>query len=88
MELHPALVHYPIAFYFLELLLLILWQAKKDPAYLRFSGFSFKLGYLFMLFAMVSGFITAGGFQGIVGKVRPHALAAVSVFAIATIRLF
>ncbi len=87
MEPHPALVHYPIAFYFLELALLILWQTKRDPAYLRFARFSFKLGYLFMLVALASGFIEAGGFQGIVGKVRPHAFGAVSVFTIATIRL-
>ena len=58
---HPPLVHFPIAFYCLELLLLLFWQAKKDPAHLRFARFSFKLGYLFMLAAIVAGLKDAGG---------------------------
>ena len=86
MELHPPLVHFPIAFCFLELLLLILWQAKKDPAYLRFARFSFGLGYLFMLIAMGAGFVDAGGFRGITGKVRIHVFSALGVFGISTIR--
>ena len=58
---HPPLVHFPIAFYCLELLLLLFWRAKKDPAHLRFARFSFNLGYLFMLAAIVAGLKDAGG---------------------------
>ena len=85
---HPSLVHFPIAFYCLELLLLLFWQAKKDPAHLRFARFSFNLGYLFMLAAIVAGLKDAGGLSGITGKVRPHVYAAVCVFGIYTARLF
>lgn len=85
---HPPLVHFPIAFYFLELVLLLFWAAKKDPAYLRFARFSFNLGFLFMLAAIVAGLVDAGGLQGIKGKVRPHFYGAVTVFGIYTARVF
>ena len=85
---HPPLVHFPIAFYFLELVLLLFWAARKDPAFLRFARFSFNLGFLFMLAAIVAGLVDAGGLQGIKGKVRPHFYGAVTVFGIYTTRLF
>ena len=85
---HPPLVHFPIAFYCLELLLLFLWRFKKDAAHLRFARFSFNLGYLFMLAAVVAGLKDAGGLVGITGKVRPHVYGAVCVFGIYTARLF
>ena len=85
---HPPLVHFPIAFYCLEFLLLILRQIKKDPAYLRFARFSFRLGYIFMLAAIAAGLKDAGGFSGIAGKLRPHFYSAVAVFGIYTVRAF
>ena len=85
---HPPLVHFPIAFYCLELLLLLFWRAKKDPAHLRFARFSFNLGYLFMLAAIVAGLKDAGGLAGIMGKVKPHFYSALTVFGIYTARVF
>lgn len=84
--LHPMLVHFPIAFYFLELLLLALWFKKKDPQYLRFSRIAFSLGYLFMVAAAVAGFRDAGGWGKITGMVRSHFYGAVSVVVFYTLR--
>ncbi len=86
--LHPILVHLPITFYFYELILLGLWMVKREVEYRRFALLTFKLGYISMLAAMVTGFIDAGGLSNIVGDVRNHALAAVTVFIIYTIRAF
>lgn len=85
---HPILVHFPIAFYFLELVLLLFWIAKQDPNYLRFALFSFKSGYVFMILAIIAGFVDAGGFDHITGRVRTHFFAASSVFALYTVRAF
>lgn len=98
---HPALVHFPIAFYFLELLLLVLWVAKHDPAYRRFALFSFRLGYFFMIAAVIVGYIDAGG-RGLPGlpafidrltwknmvELRSHVFAASGVFILYTVRAF
>ena len=85
---HPTLVHFPIAFYFLELILLLYWLKKKDGSYLNFARFTFRLGYIFMILAMIAGFIDAGGIAGIQGRVRTHFFAAASVFILYTIRAF
>lgn len=85
---HPMLVHFPIAFYFLELLLLIFWVSKRDEAHLRFARFSFKTGYAFMIFAMMAGLKDVGGIGNITGAVRTHVFAALSVFLFYTIRAF
>ncbi len=86
---HPILVHFPIAFYFLEGLLLIFWAVKKDDAYRRFALFSFKTAYGFMLVTIATGLLDAGGFGRITGLVRTHFLSAlVGVFGIATARAF
>ena len=86
--LHPPVVHFPIAFYFLELLLLVLWAARRRDDYLRFARFSFRTGYVFMLFALGAGLHDAGGPSGITGLVRRHFFAAVSVFICYTLRIF
>ena len=83
---HPPLVHFPIAFYFLELVLLILWAAKKDEHYRRFALFTFRLGYLAMMAAMLAGLKDTGGIEGLGGKVRPHFYAAMTVFCFYTLR--
>lgn len=85
---HPILVHFPIAFYFLELVLLLFWIKKTDPVYLRFAFFSFRTGYIFMILAMIAGVVDAGGPDDIQGRVRTHFFAAVSVFILYTIRAF
>ena len=79
--LHPVFVHFPIAFYFLELVLLVLWVSKEEQEYRRFACFSFWIGYLFMLIAMAAGLFDAGGFAGIRGSVKRHVIAALIVFA-------
>ena len=85
---HPVLVHFPIAFYVLELILLIFWVVRQDQSYLRFALFSFRWGYGLMIATMIAGVMDAGGFDEIVGQVRTHALAASSVFILYTIRAF
>ncbi len=84
--IHPITVHFPIAFYFLELILLFIWFSKRDPQYLKFASFVFKIAYVSMLIAIAAGFYDAGGFAGIEGGVRVHFFAAVSVFIVSTLR--
>ena len=86
MPLHPVFVHFPIAFYFLELVLLLFWLGKKDDAFRRFALFTFRLGFLFMIGAAVSGYFDAGAKFPPVKAVRPHFYAAVSVFLFYTVR--
>ena len=84
--LHPILVHFPIAFYFLELLLLVFWLKKRDSQYLRFSRIAFSLGYFFMAAAALAGFRDADGWKNITGMVRSHFYGAVSVIVFYTLR--
>lgn len=84
--IHPVLVHFPIAFYFLELVLLLFWIARQDLSYLRFALFSFRAGYVFMILTVIAGFVDAGGFAHITGRVRTHVFAAASVFTLYTVR--
>jgi len=63
-------------------------MVKQDLEYRRFALFSFRLGYMFMIVTIISGLIDAGGFSNIVGDVRNHFFAAMSVFIIYTIRAF
>ena len=86
--LHPLVVHFPIAFYFLELILLSLWRFKKDDHYFRFARFTFRLGYMFMILAMGAGLIDVKGIENITGKVRTHVFAALTVFGFYTTRAF
>ena len=87
LHLHPPLVHFPIAFYFLEFVLLLFWWKKGDPAYRRFALISFRMGYLLMIAAVIAGYIDSGAHWPLPKAVRPHALAAVSVFILYTLRL-
>ena len=83
---HPAYVHFPIAFYFLELGLLIGWQAQGDESLHHFSDIALEAGYWSMLVAMLMGLITAGGLAGIRGKVVIHAYSALGLFAFYSFR--
>jgi len=86
MVFHPPLVHFPIAFYLLELVCLLFWLAKQDPAYRRFALFSFRFGYLLMGAAIGAGFWDAGAAFPPPVPVRPHSLAALSVLIFYTLR--
>ena len=88
MPIHPRFVHFPIAFYFLELLLLVFWRFKKDEQYLRFARFAFRLGYVCMVLAMGAGLFDVKGVQNITGKVRTHVFSALTVFGFYTLRVF
>ena len=84
--IHPIAVHYPIAFYFLELVLILIWIGKNDRVYLQFAKFAFKLGYLCMFLAAAAGLFDVGGFNHVTGEVRVHFIAAMSVVVFYTIR--
>ena len=84
---HPILIHYPIAFYFLELILLIF--SKKDPSFRNFALYVFRLAYLFAIAAMVSGVIDAGGPKNFFkGWVPYHLFSALTLFLVSTGRAF
>ncbi len=80
---HPMLVHFPIAFYFLEFFLLGLWIWKKEDSFRRFAFLDFRIGYVLMLAAMAAGYRDAGGINPMVQK---HFYSALSVFAVSTLR--
>ena len=86
MLFHPPLVHFPIAFYFLELVLLVFWLVKQDGAYRRFALFSFRLGYLMMWLALGAGYWDAGAKFPVPTPIRPHAFFALSVVIFYTLR--
>ena len=81
---HPLFLHFPIAFYFLELLLLFFWTVKKDPAFQRFSLFVFRLGYSLMLVTLITGWMDSGGWKNIKGDLREHFIAAIILFVFYT----
>lgn len=84
--LHPIFIHFPIAFYFLEFLLITLWIVKDKQEYRQFSCFVFWLGYALMLVAMAAGLFDAGGIEGIRGSVKRHVNIVLVVFAVYTAR--
>ena len=83
---HPAYVHFPIAFFFLETGLWIAWLLKGGEEHRRFAALAFRWGYVLMLMAMVTGFLHAGGLAGIDAKVRPHFYSALALFVFYTLR--
>ena len=88
MLFHPILIHFPIAFYFLELLLLLFWAVKKNEEYRRFALFVFRAGYWGMLAAMLAGVIDSGGWEHIMKHVKAHFFSAIGVFTVYTVRAF
>lgn len=80
--LHPVFVHFPIALFFLEAMLLFMAIVKREAPYASFARFSFWLGFGFMLITAGAGILDAGGPDEIRGAVRRHFLAAVSVIAV------
>lgn len=81
---HPYLVHFPIAFFFLEALLLGMWIWKRDDKYESFAYLILKLAMLSMPFVMLAGYIDAGG---IIPKVQLHFYSASTLFVLGLIRL-
>lgn len=84
---HPIAIHFPIAFYALELVFLLFWKWKKDDGYFRFAGWVFRAAYGLMIVAIVTGLRDAGGFQNVTGGVKTHFLAATAAAVLATFRL-
>jgi len=79
------LVHFPIALYCFEFLLLSIWLFKKDGYFSRFAYLTFKCAFIMTPVAMIAGYIDAGGITSIV---RNHFFSAVAVLAINSIRFF
>ena len=82
---HPMLVHFPIALYYFEFLLIALWLLKKEETYLRFAFLAFKVAYVLMIAAMIAGYIDANGINS---RVLRHFTAAVSTFLVSSVRGF
>jgi uncharacterized membrane protein len=83
MPIHPCLVHFPVAFLFLEGLLLALWMWKRIENYEGFSYFVLKAALFLMPFVALAGYIDAGGFPE---RVRKHFLSAVTLLALTFFR--
>ena len=86
MLLHPIFIHFPIVLYFMELLLLVLWQSKGDVSYYRFAIFSSKLGYFFMIISLLTGLKDSGGFGKMSEVGRLHFYAALGMAGFYTLR--
>ena len=84
---HPAFVHFPIAFYFLETGLLVVWIRTGNEAYWRFAAMVLGWGYFFMLLSMLTGLANAGGFKGLTGNVAVHFYWALALFGFYTFHL-
>lgn len=83
---HPYLVHFPIAFFFLEGFLLLLWKIKKEDQYERFAYLILCLGLIMIIPTMIAGYIDAG--FSIPLMVRTHFFSALSLLIINSIRFF
>jgi len=85
---HPIFVHFPIAFFFLEILLLIFWGVRKKKLYFRLSIFALNLGYIGLILTMVTGIIDAGGFSDLIGgPLQKHFLTSTITFLVYTFRV-
>ena len=85
---HPMLVHFPIALYVLEAVLLIFWAVKKDTAFRRFALFVFRAGYLTMIAAWITGYFEGGGLPDILKyeRLENHFTAATTLLIFYTLR--
>ncbi len=84
--LHPMLVHFPIAFFVLELILLCLWRLKREESYRGFALLVFRMGYLFLIPVALAGLVDAGGLEGLKSGVLTHFRAAAVLFGFYTLR--
>ena len=74
---HPPLVHFPVAFFFLEAMLVLLWLKRKEENYEKFSYLTLKLAVALMPFAMLAGLKDA---NGIPKMARTHVYFAAALF--------
>lgn len=61
--IHPIFIHFPIAFLFLELFLLLLYYTKRNEQYFSQSIFIFKLAAVMIVPSIITGIIDAGGLE-------------------------
>ena len=83
LPIHPYLVHFPVAFLFLEGLLMLFWVWKKKDSYEAFSYFVLKLALVSIPFVMLAGYIDAGGLPE---RVRKHFFSAATLLALTFFR--
>lgn len=85
---HPVFVHFPIAFYFLEAIFLILWVTKVNDEYKRSALLIFRLAFVSMLISLATGWIDSGGIKNLKGDVARHFTAALFLAFYQTGRAF
>ena len=81
---HPLLIHFPIAFFFLEAMLVVLWLRRKEEMHEKFSYFTLKLTVALMPFVMFAGLKDANGLPPMV---RTHFYFATALFVNSAARL-
>lgn len=77
--IHPLLVHFPIAFYLLESLLLWLWLFRKEDKYRELARLVFFLAFAGMGAAIVAGLYDARGVALALKHARAHFLSAMGL---------
>ena len=82
--IHPFIVHFPIAFYLLELALLMAWRVKRDEDFIRFARIVFWAGYFSMLAALGTGWWASGGWAHMGDTVKRHFFSAISLAVFST----
>ncbi|MBI4430855.1 MAG: hypothetical protein HY587_03985 [Candidatus Omnitrophica bacterium] len=85
MPIHPYLVHFPVAFLFLEVFLNLLWRWKGEERYEAFSYLVLKIALVSMPFVMLAGYMDAGGISE---RVRGHFILAVCLIALTIVRFY
>ena len=63
--IHPAIVHFPIGLYFLELVFLFFGFLKKEEFYKNAARFTFRVAFLAMIAALISGWLQVGSWEHI-----------------------
>lgn len=85
---HPSLIHFPIAFLALEVILILFWIGKLDDSYLRFAAFMFTLGFASLLPSIVTGFIDVRNWGGVNGIVSEHFYVSLLLLAVCSFRAY
>lgn len=83
---HPVLVHFPIAFFFLEAALLLRWVKENNSQHKYFALFVFKIAFAFLPAVIAAGIFDAGGFSGIRGPVKAHFISGILLFLFSAAR--
>lgn len=86
LPLHPVMVHFPVAFYLLETVLIGLWIFKQEDTWRRFALFLFRAAGLGLLASLAAGWQDAGGWQNIEGKTAEHFYGAVVLAVLQIVR--